>query len=274
MNTTNTTLSISSINKQIILCIDITSNLLPYFQEILTNYIIPILKNEVQNQKNIELSLILFGDFPFFSDFLVNCSPFIQDFDLFLSWLTSITYLFKNNPKNIFKDKITRPLVEALCASAKICEIDENKKKYLLIISNSIPNEIACHSCIQSGDCYWHAFRLGKKQIFLSIISPQQNEYLQKIFDTAKTDQESSIKITKKIGNPTILLRELELKLELYNFWNGALNILGKKNIEIAAYCKNRMDSSSFFFSRMATYINSFLLYFLSKPSILSSKKF
>ncbi|KAL5726291.1 hypothetical protein ACHQM5_009345 [Ranunculus cassubicifolius] len=217
--------------KQLIVVIEGTSALGPYWASIVTDYLEKIIRsfcaaNDSTGQKlsaaKAELSMVVFNAHGSYSAFLVQRSGWTKNVDLFLHWLSSISFTGGG-----FSDvAIAEGLAEALnmfpLATSGTQSLDVHKHCILVAASNpyplptpvyqpKIPNteqgeniEVVTESCLADAETLAKSF--AKCSFSLSVISPKQLPKLRAIYNAGKRNPRAAEPSLDNIKNPYFLI--------------------------------------------------------------------
>jgi hypothetical protein len=177
MNTSSSGL----LSKVVVVVIDVSYSASQSFVELNNNYLSPLLTRFVGSESgaqvsgqvrrehtmylttslqhpSVEIALVLFKDYLPYAEFSVRCSEFASDFKDVRWWLNNL-------PFGEGYCSGDRPIVDALCAAIKMASHREAKEKHIILVTNSMPSDNACHACSHMDDCYSHVARIKKVRI-------------------------------------------------------------------------------------------------------------
>ncbi|PIA39647.1 hypothetical protein AQUCO_02600241v1 [Aquilegia coerulea] len=253
--------------KQLIVVVEGTAAMGPYWNSIITDYLEKIIRcftsNESAGQKllasNAEFSLVVFNAHGSYSACLVQRSGWTKNVDLFLQWLSSISFTGGG-----FSDvAIAEGLSEALMmfplaptGSATQSVDGHNKHCILVAASNPYPlptpvyrpkipkmeqgedNEQSSESCLADAETVAKSF--SKCSLSLSVISPKQLPKLRAIYNAGKRNPRAADPSVDNIKNPYFLVLLSEIFIEA----RSALSRSGITNMP-SNHSPIKMDTSA-----------------------------
>ncbi|KAG0456177.1 hypothetical protein HPP92_023965, partial [Vanilla planifolia] len=224
-------------DKQLILVVEGTAALGPYWVTLVTEYIEKIIRcfsgNELSGQKlsgaTPELALVVFNTHGPYSAFLVQRTGWTKDIEVFLWWLSRIPF----SGGGFGDAAIAEGLSEALAmfpvpanASQSLQNLDVQKHCILVAASNpyplatpvvslSIPNidqsenaETKSETCLADAEAVAKSF--SQCSVSLSVICPRQLPKLKALYIAGKRNPRAADPAVDNVKNPhfTVLLSE------------------------------------------------------------------
>ncbi|KAF9592019.1 hypothetical protein IFM89_011602 [Coptis chinensis] len=239
--------------KQMIVVVEGTAAIGPYWASIVSDYLEKIIRsfcgNELTGQKlpaaNAEFSLVVFNAHGSYSACLVQRSGWTRNVDIFLQWLSAISFTGGG-----FSDvAIAEGLSEALMmfplppSGTGAQNVDGHKHCILIAASNPYPlptpvyrpkipkmeqsenNDVSAESCLADAETVAKSF--AKCSLSLSVISPKQLLKLRAIYTAGKRNPRVADPVVDNIKNPYFLVLLSENFMEARN----ALSRSGITNI-------------------------------------------
>lgn len=219
--------------KQLIVAVEGTAAMGPYWQTIVSDYIEKIIRcfcgNELNGQKpsapNFELSLVMFNAHGSYSAFLVQRTGWTRDIDIFLQWLSAVPFAGGG-----FSDvAIAEGLAEALMmfsiaqnGSQTHQNVEGQKHCILIAASNPNPlptpvyqpllqnleqrenNEVQTESRLSDAETIAKSF--AQCSVSLSVICPKQLPKLRAIYDAGKRNPGAADPPVDQVKNPQFLV--------------------------------------------------------------------
>ncbi|XP_042461756.1 mediator of RNA polymerase II transcription subunit 25-like isoform X1 [Zingiber officinale] len=219
--------------KQLIVVVEGTAALGPYWQTILNDYLDKIIRcyygNELTGQKlsgtNPELALVVFNTHGPYNDFVVQRSGWTKDLDIFLQWLSTMCF----SGGGFSEAAIAEGLSEALMMFPVSINASDNHQipevqKHCILVAASNPyplptpvyrppvsslehkenTEVQTESFLADAETVAKSF--SQCFVSLSVISPKQLPKLRSIYNWGKKNPRAADPSVDHIRNPQFLV--------------------------------------------------------------------